>query len=92
MRHPNARPCRLDCSRDTSIQAGIGNVVAGSAFATAQTVAMGGAIPNIVTAAGACIGAAAGAACPSRMRMAAGQQRWQARGTGSAGQCGNSNK
>ena len=34
------------------IQAGIGNVVAGSLFATAQSIAMGGAVPVAVTAAG----------------------------------------
>ena len=47
------------------IQAGIGNVVAGSLFATAQSVAMGGALPVAVTAIGAGVagigGAAAGA-------------------------------
>lgn len=35
------------------MQAGIGNVVAGSLFATAQSIAAGGAIPIAVTAAGA---------------------------------------
>ncbi len=34
-------------------QAGVGNVVAGSLFAAAQSVAMGGAVPAAVTAAGA---------------------------------------
>ncbi|KAI9465363.1 hypothetical protein BJY52DRAFT_1221020 [Lactarius psammicola] len=43
------------------IQAGIGNVVAGSLFATAQSVAMGGAIPAVVSAAGAGLGAVGGA-------------------------------
>ncbi|KAH9067535.1 hypothetical protein EDB87DRAFT_3643 [Lactarius vividus] len=38
------------------IQAGIGNVAAGSLFATAQSVAMGGAIPSIITAIGAGLG------------------------------------
>ena len=39
--------------------AGIGNVVVGSLFATAQSVAMGGAVPAVVSAAG---GMGAGAA------------------------------
>jgi len=43
------------------IQSGIGNVVAGSAFATAQSVAMGGAIPTVVTAIGAGVGSLIGA-------------------------------
>lgn len=34
------------------MQAGIGNVVAGSLFATAQSVGMGGAVPGVVTAVG----------------------------------------
>ncbi|KAH9980657.1 hypothetical protein BJV74DRAFT_855712 [Russula compacta] len=34
------------------MQAGIGNVAAGSLFATAQSVAMGGAVPGAVTAVG----------------------------------------
>ncbi|KAH9036229.1 hypothetical protein EDB85DRAFT_807911 [Lactarius pseudohatsudake] len=38
------------------VQAGIGNVVAGSLFATAQSVAMGGAVPLVVTAIGASVG------------------------------------
>ncbi|KAJ7282728.1 hypothetical protein C8J57DRAFT_50365 [Mycena rebaudengoi] len=33
-----------------SLQAGIGNVAAGSLFATAQSVAMGGAVPTIANA------------------------------------------
>ncbi len=33
-----------------AIQAGIGSVAAGSLFATAQSVAMGGAIPMVITA------------------------------------------
>ena len=53
---------------------------------------MGGAIPNIVTAAGACAGAAAGAAWPSRSRMDAARQRWRARGTAHADQGGNGNE
>ena len=44
------------------IQAGIGNVVAGSLFATAQSVAMGGALPVAVTALGAGVAAVGGAA------------------------------
>jgi hypothetical protein len=44
------------------MQAAIGNVAAGSLFATAQSVAMGGAIPVAVTAVGAGLGAGAGAA------------------------------
>jgi hypothetical protein len=43
------------------MQAGIGNVVAGSLFATAQSVAMGGAVPAAVSAAGG-MGAGAAAA------------------------------
>ena len=74
------------------IQAEIGNVVVGSVFATAQSVAMGGAIPNVVTAAGACAGAAAGAAWPSRSRMDAARQRWRACGTAYADQRENDNK
>jgi hypothetical protein len=35
------------------MQAGIGNVVAGSMFATAQSIAAGGAVPAVVTVAGA---------------------------------------
>lgn len=35
------------------MQAGIGNVITGSLFATAQSIAMGGAVPAAVTAAGA---------------------------------------
>jgi hypothetical protein len=45
-----------------SIQAGIGNVVAGSLFATAQSVAMGGAVPAAITAIGAGVAAVGGAA------------------------------
>ncbi len=45
-----------------AIQAGIGNVVAGSLFATAQSVAMGGAIPTVITAIGAGVGSLGGAA------------------------------
>lgn len=37
----------------------MGNVAAGSVFAAAQSVAMGGATPAAITAAGAAIGAAA---------------------------------
>ena len=74
------------------MQAGIGNVAVGSAFATAQSVAMGGAIPNVITAAGACAGAAAGAAWPGRSRMDAARQRWRARGTAHADQGGNGNE
>jgi hypothetical protein len=44
------------------MQASIGNVVAGSLFATAQSVAMGGAIPAAVSAAGGMSMGAAGAA------------------------------
>ncbi|KAH9956243.1 hypothetical protein BC827DRAFT_1232503 [Russula dissimulans] len=42
-------------------QASIGNVVAGSAFAVAQSIGMGGAIPIGISAIGAAIGAVAGA-------------------------------
>jgi hypothetical protein len=44
------------------LQASIGNVVAGSLFATAQSVAMGGAIPAVVSAAGGVGGGAAAVA------------------------------
>ena len=44
------------------MQAAIGNVAAGSAFAVAQSVAMGGAVPVAVMAVGAGVGAGAGAA------------------------------
>jgi hypothetical protein len=44
------------------MQAAIGNVVAGSAFAIAQSIGMGGAIPVAVTAAGAVLGAGVGTA------------------------------
>lgn len=44
-----------------SIQSGIGNVVAGSLFATSQSVAMGGAIPTVVSAMGAGVGTVVGA-------------------------------
>jgi hypothetical protein len=47
------------------IQAGIGNVVAGSLFATAQSIAMGGAVPLAVTAAGAGITGVTAAAAVS---------------------------
>ena len=40
-------------SMAAGVQAGIGNVAAGSLFATAQSVGMGGAIPAVVTAVGA---------------------------------------
>jgi len=51
-----------------SIQAGIGNVVAGSLFATAQSVAMGGAIPAAITAIGASVGAAGGAVAGASLK------------------------
>jgi hypothetical protein len=44
------------------IQSWIGNVAAGSLFATAQSVAMGGAIPTVVTAVGAGVGSVVGQA------------------------------
>jgi hypothetical protein len=44
------------------MQAGIGNVVVGSLFATAQSVAMGGAIPAAITAIGAGVAGVGGAA------------------------------
>ena len=44
------------------MQAAIGNVAAGSAFAVAQSIAMGGAIPVAITAVGAGVGAGAAAA------------------------------
>jgi hypothetical protein len=44
------------------MQAAIGNVAAGSAFAVCQSISMGGAIPTVVTALGAGLGAGMGAA------------------------------
>jgi len=44
------------------VQAGIGNVVAGSMFATAQSMAMGGGIPAVVSAIGGIGAGAAGTA------------------------------
>jgi hypothetical protein len=41
-------------------QAGIGNVAAGSAFAVAQSVGMGGAVPAVITAVGAGLSAGVG--------------------------------
>ena len=52
----------LQGSIAAGLQAGIGNVAAGSLFAMAQGVAMGGAIPAVFTAFGAGVGAAAAAA------------------------------
>ncbi|KAF9520219.1 hypothetical protein BS47DRAFT_1336195 [Hydnum rufescens UP504] len=46
------------------IQAGIGNVAAGSLFAGAQSVAAGGALPLIGTVISAGIGAATGVFVP----------------------------
>jgi hypothetical protein len=43
------------------IQAGIGNVAVGSAFAAAQSIAMGGAIPTVISAVSAGLGAGIGA-------------------------------
>ncbi len=54
------------------IQAGIGNVVAGSLFATAQSVAMGGAIPAIITAIGGGVGAVGGVAAAGATSVGAG--------------------
>ncbi|PCH41777.1 hypothetical protein WOLCODRAFT_143751 [Wolfiporia cocos MD-104 SS10] len=45
----------------TAIHAGIGNVAAGSLFASCQSVAMGGAIPTLWSATAAAFGGAAGA-------------------------------
>ena len=42
------------------MQAGIGNVVTGSLFSAAQSMAMGGALAGIVTAAASAIGAIVG--------------------------------
>lgn len=44
------------------LQAGIGNVAAGSLFAAAQSVAMGGTISGVVTAVGTAVGGAGAAA------------------------------
>ena len=55
----------LTCSHDigglaAGIQSGIGPIAAGSLFATAQSVAMGGAIPTVFSVMGAGVGAAVG--------------------------------
>ena len=55
----------LTCSHDigglaAGIQSGIGPIAAGSLFATAQSVAMGGAIPTVFSVVGAGVGAAVG--------------------------------
>jgi len=42
------------------MQAGIGNVAAGSLFAAAQSLAMGGAMSTVVTAIGAGVGGVGG--------------------------------
>ena len=57
-----SNPPELLGSIAAGIQAGIGNVAAGSAFAVAQSIGMGGAIPAVVTAVGATFGAGVGAA------------------------------
>jgi hypothetical protein len=49
-------------SAAAGIQAAIGNIAAGSGFAVAQSIAMGGAIPVAVTAVGASLGAGVGTA------------------------------
>ena len=56
-----SKPFELLGSIAAGIQAGIGNVVVGSLFATAQSVAMGGAVPAVISAAGG-MGAGAAAA------------------------------
>jgi hypothetical protein len=56
-----SKPFELLGSIAAGMQAGIGNVVVGSLFATAQSVAMGGAVPAAVSAAGG-MGAGAAAA------------------------------
>ncbi|KAH9063347.1 hypothetical protein EDB87DRAFT_174282 [Lactarius vividus] len=50
-----------------TMQAGIGNVAAGSLFAMAQSVAMGGAIPAVFTAIGAGLGGLVGAFFSTRL-------------------------
>jgi len=62
------------------VQAGIGNVVAESLFATAQSISMGGTIPPLVTAVGGGVGAAAatGASTSAASRVAA-CLRWRGR-------------
>ncbi|KAH9081433.1 hypothetical protein EDB83DRAFT_543311 [Lactarius deliciosus] len=50
-----------------TIQAGIGNVAAGSFFAMAQSAAMGGAIPAVFTAIGAGLGGLIGAVFSTRL-------------------------
>lgn len=57
-----SNPSKLSGSIAAGMQAGIGNVAAGSAFAVAQSIAMGGAIPAVVTAIGAGVGLGVGTA------------------------------
>ncbi|KAH9050683.1 hypothetical protein EDB84DRAFT_1448351 [Lactarius hengduanensis] len=54
-------------SAAASMQAGIGNVAAGSFFAMSQSVAMGGPIPAVFTAIGAGLGGLFGAFFPTRL-------------------------
>lgn len=49
-------------SMAAGVQAGIGNVAAGSLFALGQSIAMGGGVPAIITAVGGVSVGAAGAA------------------------------
>jgi hypothetical protein len=61
------------------IQSGIGNVAAGSLFAGAQSIAMGGAFPAAITAIGAGVAgigaAAASAKCGDKLSMARRRRR-----------------
>ena len=57
-----SKPLELIGSIAAGMQAGIGNVVAGSLFATAQSVAMGGGVPAVISAIGGMGAGAAGAA------------------------------
>ncbi|KAI0289369.1 hypothetical protein BC826DRAFT_1107084 [Russula brevipes] len=54
-------------------QASIGNVAAGSLFAVAQSIGMGGAISSIVTAIGASVGAASAAAAAGTASTSSGE-------------------
>ncbi len=57
-----SKPLELIGSIAAGMQAGIGNVAAGSLFAAAQSMAMGGGIPAVVSAVGGVGAGAAGAA------------------------------
>lgn len=56
-----SKPFELLGSFAAGTQAGIGNVAAGSAFATAQSIGMGGSVPAALSAAAGVLGAAGAA-------------------------------